>query len=402
MYLRNDVVAVKTPLSINLPADWTQSLSGLLQSLKTSPHKRVDALLVAMADDFAGGVMLRWLLYLMPKSRRADGSIYKPATQLRAEIGLTKHQVSRINKILPRCGIEVTVKKAHGAPTNHYRLNGLKFLRRLSAVLSLPLPFLLMRLSQSGNGFTGKREMDLPENGKSLTIDSTIKTTNVVNESDSIPENIVDLPPSTPEQMRVIAMLVKAGLQNAQAVPFAPLPEATVQACINSTQKAVNEKRVSLQKRVGYLITALRNQKKAHTAPPPNPLPMEESKARYAVDELENTPASHSHPSSSAAPINAQAQQQWDSAYHQIELQFDRQTFDMWLRSARLVDFADGEFVVAVRNQTARDMCQHRLIRTITRILCDVTGQDVKVRFEADEQSAAPGQVLRRFLRTEN
>jgi chromosomal replication initiator protein len=98
-------------------------------------------------------------------------------------------------------------------------------------------------------------------------------------------------------------------------------------------------------------------------------------------------------------------QDAWNAAYHQLELQLDRASFDTWLRSAVLLSVEDGVYVIGVHNSYARDMLQHRLYRNVARILRDVTGQDVTIRFEvhkagkptttADEPEAHDAPLLR-------
>ncbi len=86
-------------------------------------------------------------------------------------------------------------------------------------------------------------------------------------------------------------------------------------------------------------------------------------------------------------PVDPQAQEQWNIAYNQIELQFDRSTFDTWLRSAKLTGIDDdGKFVIGVRNGYVREMLQHRLYRNIRRVLSDVTGQPTELVFIVVDQ----------------
>jgi hypothetical protein len=86
----------------------------------------------------------------------------------------------------------------------------------------------------------------------------------------------------------------------------------------------------------------------------------------------------------------------WSAAYNQMELQFDRQSFDTMMRDARLLDYeADTKtLVIKVANPYARDMLQHRLYRNVQRILRDVSGTELAARFEA-KQTEDP---LKRFL----
>lgn len=77
-------------------------------------------------------------------------------------------------------------------------------------------------------------------------------------------------------------------------------------------------------------------------------------------------------------------QDAWNAAFHQLEMQLDRASFDTWLRGAELlgVEGEGGVFVIGVRNSFARDMLQHRLYRNVRRVLGDVYGKAVELRFE--------------------
>jgi hypothetical protein len=70
-----------------------------------------------------------YLIYWLPKSKRADGSIYKSAAELAHQTGYCARTMERVRKALETMGFIVYVKKANGAPTNHYRLDVEKFLQ---------------------------------------------------------------------------------------------------------------------------------------------------------------------------------------------------------------------------------------------------------------------------------
>jgi chromosomal replication initiator protein len=77
------------------------------------------------------------------------------------------------------------------------------------------------------------------------------------------------------------------------------------------------------------------------------------------------------------------AQDAWNATYTQLEMQFDRASFDTWLRGAVFLRLEEGSYIIGVRHSYARDMLQHRLYRNIRRVLCDVTGDStVELRFE--------------------
>lgn len=84
----------------------------------------------------------------------------------------------------------------------------------------------------------------------------------------------------------------------------------------------------------------------------------------------------------------------WRAALQQLEFQFDRATFDTWVRGAVLlrVEPANGAdvFVIGVKNTYARDMLQTRLYRNLWRVLADVCGRSIELRFEIHRAAATP------------
>jgi chromosomal replication initiator protein len=82
-------------------------------------------------------------------------------------------------------------------------------------------------------------------------------------------------------------------------------------------------------------------------------------------------------------------QDAWTAAFHQLEMQLDRASFNTWLRGAVFVSFEHDLFTIGVRNSYARDMLQHRLYRNIRRVLSDVYGQTVELQFEVHKGNSA-------------
>jgi hypothetical protein len=64
----------------------------------------------------------------------------------------------------------------------------------------------------------------------------------------------------------------------------------------------------------------------------------------------------------------------WHSVLDQLQLGMTRATFDTWLRDSRLVACNDGTFVVAVRNEYAKDWLENRLRGLIAQAITCVTG----------------------------
>jgi chromosomal replication initiator protein len=89
-------------------------------------------------------------------------------------------------------------------------------------------------------------------------------------------------------------------------------------------------------------------------------------------------------------------QDAWNAALNQLEIQLDRANFDTWLRDASFMSFEHpaepdqvATFVIGVRNSFARDNLQHRLYRTVRRVLRDIYGSPVELQFEVHRQEAA-------------
>lgn len=72
----------------------------------------------------------------------------------------------------------------------------------------------------------------------------------------------------------------------------------------------------------------------------------------------------------------------WDVALSQLELQLNRASFDTWLGKTTFLRHTDDTFVIGAHSPYARDMLQHRLYRTLRRVLSEVVGTEVELCFE--------------------
>ena len=54
-----------------------------------------------------------------------------------------------------------------------------------------------------------------------------------------------------------------------------------------------------------------------------------------------------------------QAEQVWQAALGQLQLEMPRATFDTWLRGATLLTHEDGEFVIGVNNAYQKDWLEN-------------------------------------------
>jgi hypothetical protein len=410
MFLRERNAAdIQSPLEIPFPTNWLESLSNLLKGMKKSEFQTVDALCAACAqDDIAAGMMLKRILHWHGSLQR---EFYLSNQDWWQQCRVQRRTIDRVKaQIFPLCGVLFETKfnpMAH-ANVTHYRLHEWKFMSRLSDVLGMPALYLFYRLCpKRAERYVQNEQNVMSKTDTTLTRESTIKTsTERVNDSVVSSPKIVEF--KSTGQMQVIELLKGAGVRSAAA--YASLPADVVQACIASANEP------GVRNRVGYLVGALKKQLQAHyqnpadtAAPPPNPLPI--------ADEIDSSgeQTGHDEPISTVAltstpePVNKKlsmlvsadmtAYQAWSAAHHQLSLQLDRTSYD-YVRAAKLTDYEPdtSTLVVKVHSPHARDMLQHRLYRNVARILRDVTGREVAVRFEADAVNTAVGQGLKRFL----
>jgi chromosomal replication initiator protein len=71
----------------------------------------------------------------------------------------------------------------------------------------------------------------------------------------------------------------------------------------------------------------------------------------------------------------------WKATLGELELQMTKATFNTWLKDARLVACEEGEYVIGVRNDYAKDWLENRLQGAILRTLSAIVDDSVSVRF---------------------
>ena len=81
------------------------------------------------------------------------------------------------------------------------------------------------------------------------------------------------------------------------------------------------------------------------------------------------------------------AEQAWQVAIGQLQMDMPKAAFDTWVSAAELVSYEDGVFTIGVKNAYARDWLADRLSATVQRILAGVMDRDVEVRFMVWQQS---------------
>lgn len=75
------------------------------------------------------------------------------------------------------------------------------------------------------------------------------------------------------------------------------------------------------------------------------------------------------------------AEQAWQAALGQLQLDMPKASFDTWVRNAEMVSYEDNVFIIGVPNAYARDWLESRLTSKINRLLCGIVNKTVATRF---------------------
>jgi chromosomal replication initiator protein len=84
------------------------------------------------------------------------------------------------------------------------------------------------------------------------------------------------------------------------------------------------------------------------------------------------------------------AEQAWQAALGQLQMDMPKAAFDTWVRGTEFVSYEDGTFIVAVQNPYARDWLQSRLASTVTRLLTGIMGRTIEIRFTVWQMHPEP------------
>ena len=88
------------------------------------------------------------------------------------------------------------------------------------------------------------------------------------------------------------------------------------------------------------------------------------------------------------------AEQAWQAAIGQLQMDMPKASFDTWVRDAHFLAHEDGEFVVGVPNPYARDWLEGRLSSTVARLLSGSMNRTSKVRFVVWKNSSEEKESL--------
>ena len=77
----------------------------------------------------------------------------------------------------------------------------------------------------------------------------------------------------------------------------------------------------------------------------------------------------------------------WRATYHQLEILLEPAQFTTWVRGTSFHHYEEGVFFIAVNSPYALQMLEQRLYRNVRRVLRDVCGEAVEIRFQLVEAS---------------
>jgi len=75
------------------------------------------------------------------------------------------------------------------------------------------------------------------------------------------------------------------------------------------------------------------------------------------------------------------AEQAWQAALGQLQMDMPKASYDTWVRNAEIVSYEDNVFIIGVPNAYARDWLESRLTSKINRLLCGIMNRTVNTRF---------------------
>jgi chromosomal replication initiator protein len=81
------------------------------------------------------------------------------------------------------------------------------------------------------------------------------------------------------------------------------------------------------------------------------------------------------------------AEQAWQAALGQLQMEMPKSAYDTWVKAAELVGYEDGAFIIGVQNSYARDWLESRLSSTVKRMLTGIMNRTVSIRFVVWKES---------------
>ena len=80
------------------------------------------------------------------------------------------------------------------------------------------------------------------------------------------------------------------------------------------------------------------------------------------------------------------ANQLWDAALGELQMQMTKANFDTWLKDTFLVSQENELFVIGVESPFAADTLEQRLSPMIRKVLSGIVGQDIRLQFVVQQK----------------
>ena len=144
-------------------------------------------LFIDLTGDFNSALLLSQLLYWSDRTSDRDGWIYKTHKDWQSELGLNRYFLDKAKSRLIQLGlIQVTIKKANGSPTMHFKVIEAMLSKTLNTILQAAEPESRKWNCESlANGNVKVSQNEMSNFSKSLTETTTETTTR--DDSDSSP-----------------------------------------------------------------------------------------------------------------------------------------------------------------------------------------------------------------------
>ncbi len=84
------------------------------------------------------------------------------------------------------------------------------------------------------------------------------------------------------------------------------------------------------------------------------------------------------------------ADQAWQAALGQLQMEMPKAAYDTWVRDAELISYEDGSFIIGVQNAYARDWLESRLSSKVNRLLTGIMNRTVETRFVVWQKTPEP------------
>lgn len=363
------------------------NISNLLRNSNAGRRTSVESLLIDMTG---GNVTAGRMLFKLLSWWEIKPSVYKSHHDWYDDLRITRGMLRGTSEALHLAGVDVTrEKKTTVAPTNHYQLNVLRFVRRLAELLGVAVRQVMKFLRDPRKQLRDDRAINCADSAQSLTTKTPPKTTTKERvcltdnttpgengfqgsaESAPMTQEGRDLEPIPASALKLFTEQLARQLTNRHGAEKVALACYHASSAKNPAAWAMSALKDNYELSVlGYEIT--QNSSVQHSLQSPEE---ETETEEYPAEISEEKP-------SSVAPVSdvdAEAQTAWSITQAQLLHQFDRAS-GAHLRGARLLAAGDV-WRVAVTSSYAQKMLSTALHRNAVRVLSDVVGRPVSVEF---------------------